>query len=144
MVHWFSSNLFRRIFVVSAFFVLFVPLFAEGDEIPSPHYQQMLVFGYSVFHHGGPTRIPKSPATLSHITYGFVPYWERNYNCPRWDLVKRIAYFDCTVGSDGSITNTNYWYSAPVVDSALAYGVAVDLCTAQFNDATTKFHQLLI
>ncbi len=115
-------------------FIIF--LAAEGQELPSPHFEQSVIFGDSVFHHGGPARIPKSPATLSHITYGFVPYWERNYNCPRWDLVERIAYFNCTISADGSITNTNYWYSAPVVDSALAYGVAVDLCIAQFDDST--------
>ena len=108
---------------------------AFGQNV-SVHREQEIMFGDSLFHHGGPTIHPKSAKELSHIVYGFVPYWERSYNCPRWDLVSRIAYFNCTVGSDGSITATNHWSDATVVDSALSNGVAVDLCIAQFTNST--------
>ncbi len=101
------------------------------------HYEHEQFFKDSLFHHRAvPQQVQKGAAELSHITYGFVPYWERTYNCPRWDLVSRIAYFDCTIDSDGSITDTHYWYSASVVDDALANGVAVDLCIAQFTNST--------
>ncbi|RKZ32753.1 hypothetical protein DRQ33_05310, partial [bacterium] len=107
-----------------------------GEEIYSVHREQEMMFGDTVFAHGATIRIPKEITALSHIVYGFVPYWERSYNCPRWDLISRIAYFNCTIGSDGSIINSHYWYSASVVDSALANGVPVDLCIAVFDDAT--------
>ena len=116
------------------FFCLTFSMTAFGQAI-SVHHEQEIMFGDSLFHHGRPTIHTKSTTTLSHIVYGFVPYWERSYNCPRWDLLSRIAYFNCSVGSDGSLTATNHWFDATVVDSALSNGVAVDLCIAQFDNS---------
>jgi len=106
----------------------------------SIHLEHERFFKDSLFHHHITTHyIPKGTAELSHTVYGFVPYWERTYNCPRWDLVSRIAYFDCTVDSTGSIIHTNYWYSAEVVDNALSAGVPVDLCIAQFDNSQINY-----
>jgi len=111
-------------------------LLCSSQEFISSHHEHEILFGSLHFYHGAQSRIPKSVTALSHIAYGFVPYWERSYNCPRWDLVSRIAYFNCTFNSSGDITNTNHWYDASVVDSAIAHGVPVDLCIAVFDDAT--------
>ncbi len=123
-------------FFSSIIIICFAVLLCDSQESVSPHHEHEILFGDMRFCHGAQSRIPNDATVLSHIAYGIVPYWERSYNCPRWDLVSRIAYFNCTFNSSGDITNTNHWYDASVVDSAMAHGVPVDLCIAVFDDAT--------
>ncbi len=102
----------------------------------SPHLSHIEQFGDSLFSHGSRDRSPKEALSLSHEIYGFVPYWEASYSCPRWDLVSRMAYFNFTVNASGYVTDDHTWYSSSCVDDALAAGVAVDLCIAIFDDAS--------
>ncbi|MFP4460298.1 MAG: glycosyl hydrolase family 18 protein [Candidatus Zixiibacteriota bacterium] len=110
--------------------IIFLVFAAYGQ---SAHLEHIRQFGKMDFNHGAADRTPKRAVELSHEVYGFVPYWEDDYSCPRFDLISRLCYFNFTVNSSGNVTNTHNWYSASVVDDALAAGVPVDLCIALFD-----------
>jgi spore germination protein YaaH len=130
-----------RLIIILLIAISFRGMFCFASDYPlhgSTHLEHSVIFGDSLFQNEPLFSLDKSSLSteLTHQTYGFVPYWQRTYNCPRWDLVSRIAYFSLEIGSDGSISATNYWSSASVVGYAQAAGVPVDLCITCFSSSS--------
>jgi len=100
-----------------------------------PHEEHELQFGQNP-----PTPRPMrpveiaSPAELTHEVYGFLPYWEYgSYECPRYDLLTRVAYFNVVLNEYGNISNYHDWPTDDLVTNAHIYGCAVDVCITCFD-----------
>ncbi len=69
------------------------------------------------------------------------PYWSNGLqNNYRWNLLSDLSYFSYEVdASTARALTTNGWNTAPVIDSALANGVRVNLCVTLFSGHATFF-----
>ncbi|GEM_PF-1018306 len=115
-------------------------LSANNAPAASTHAEHQREFGAEWIpgqHPSPPLERPKSPATLSHEVYGFLPYWEYSGYLPaRFDLLTRVAYFNITLNSSGNISNYYDWPATALISAAHAAGCAVDLCVAVFSSTT--------
>jgi len=110
---------------------------AEMTDSPlhSIHKEHEKIFSDSLFSSGAAVSMPISSGRLSHLIYGFIPYWEREYRCPDWRLVSRVAYFSCTLNRLGQITGCRHFRESPAIDSAKAAGVKIDVCVSLFSES---------
>ncbi|PLW92494.1 MAG: hypothetical protein C0592_10600 [Marinilabiliales bacterium] len=81
--------------------------------------------------------------TLEKRVFGWHPYWVGSiYQNYQWNLLSDLCYFSYEFNaSTGNPTNTHSWFTAPVIDTALAHGTKVHLCVTMFSsvDHTTFF-----
>lgn len=75
------------------------------------------------------------PTNLQRIVFGYHPYWMGTaYLAYHWDLLSDLCYFSYEVDPfTGHPVTIHNWLSAPVVDSAQAYGTRVHLCVTLFE-----------
>jgi spore germination protein YaaH len=63
---------------------------------------------------------------LSHIVFGYLPYWMKNYNDSiQYDLLSHVALFDFPISSDGRLDNLRGWPWVDVINSAHSAGTKV-------------------
>jgi hypothetical protein len=82
----------------------------------------------------------RSSCTLTKMVYGWHAYWNNGslINNYQWNLISRLSYcFYDVKYTDGTASNTHSWATAPVIDSAIAHGVKVDLCVDLFSNLTS-------
>lgn len=98
---------------------------------------------YEIYHQQDftPVHYSRSGCTPDKMVFGWHPYWSNglqgNYN---WDLLTDLSYFSYEVNaSTGQALSTNSWATAPVIDTALARGVRVNLCVTLFANHATFF-----
>lgn len=85
---------------------------------------------------------PKVGCDLTHIVYGWHPYWSGSaYQNYQWDLLTHFSFFSYEVNaSTGQADNTHGWSTSAAVDAALASGnTKVTLCVTLFSGHTTFF-----
>ncbi len=118
--------------------ILFVSFLTAGNVLPSVHHEHEIQFGSGYFEgrpHITPRPAERSPVALSHEVYGFLPYWEyTGYECSRFDLLTRIAYFEVTLNGYGNVTDYRHWPATDLITAAHSQGCAVDVCIAVFDD----------
>ncbi|MGC9315253.1 MAG: hypothetical protein ACP5G4_06465, partial [bacterium] len=117
---------------------LIVSILTAENVFPRVHHEHEIQFGSGNFK--GRPQIPhrpaeRSPVALSHEVYGFLPYWEyASYECSRFDLLTRVAYFEVTLNGYGNVSNYRHWPATDLITAAHSQGCAVDVCIAVFND----------
>ncbi len=70
------------------------------------------------------------------IVYGFLPYWEMDYDNFHWEQLTHVAYFSAEVLPDGTIGDTHHWLKPSVealIAEAHANGVKVTLTLTNFE-----------
>lgn len=81
------------------------------------------------------------PAGAPGMTvYGYWPYWESDVSERQLAGLTRVAVFDVSLNSDGTLGNESVWtdYAPSLVPLAHSYGVAVDLCVTAFDSSTME------
>ena len=80
-----------------------------------------------------------NPLTLKKgpRVYGFLPYWEMDYEGFQWDVLTHVAYFCATIDEDGEFLDTHHWLTpsvASLIDEAHAHNVQVVLTIVNFEN----------
>lgn len=73
-----------------------------------------------------------------YVVYGYLPYWEIDYDGFRWDQLTHVAYFAASVDGSGNITDSKQWFDPSVTNliaEAHANGVRVVLTVTNFDNA---------
>ena len=69
--------------------------------------------------------------------YGFLPYWEIDYQGFQWDVLTHVAYFCATLDVSGDISDTHHWLQSSVsslIAEAHAHNVQVVLTIVNFEN----------
>lgn len=112
------------------------------EEVYSPH-QTFLDAHQGVL---PPTREQKFPSRKLSVTdlkkgptvYGFLPYWEIDYEGFQWDVLTHIAYFCAVLKPDGTFEDTHHWLKSSVsalIAEAHAHDVQVVLTITNFESS---------
>jgi len=128
----------RIIKIVIIILTAIVSIANANEQSILPHEEHSILFGgEQIYEMPNIAFRPfeRSPSALSHEVYGFLPYWEYTaYDCPRYDLLTRVAYFEVTLNSYGNVSNYRHWPATALITAAHSQGCAVDVCIAVFND----------
>lgn len=87
-------------------------------------------------------RIPSGDTChLRKMVFGYHPYWAGNqYLNYRWNLLSDLCFFSYEVDpASGYAVTTHDWETAPVIDTAKAYGTRVHLCVTSFKSHSLFF-----
>ena len=79
------------------------------------------------------------PGKQDHVVFGYLPYWELDYQAFRWDLLTHIAWFSVELSASGDLTDGNHFAdpsTAALVAEAHSHGVAVVLCVTDFDSGS--------
>lgn len=112
--------------------------FANAQQQISPHEQQshkhpVVVSGAHSF-----SEKSGSIAKLSHVVFGYHPYWIGSSSIDRYrfDLLSHVAYFSYEVNGSTGLPNTiRDWLTTPLIEKAKAAGVKVSLTVTNFGSA---------
>ena len=65
---------------------------------------------------------------------GYLPYWEMDYDFPRWDLLTTVAWFGVEISASGDVVNWRGWPdNGDLVEEAHANGVRVVVTIVLFG-----------
>lgn len=109
---------------------------------PRPHQAALLA------HHGAltphrawtvaPGPLQPSVGKQGHFVFGYLPYWELDYDAFRWDLLTHLAWFAVELTGSGDVVDSHGFLNAStgaLIAEAHANGVAVVLTATNFDDA---------
>ncbi len=86
---------------------------------------------------------PPDPSlrSLTHIVYGYLPYWISDTSSFRWQDLTHLGWFSVEVNADGTLGNLRGWPDTATVQTAHAAGVHVELVFTLFG--STDIESLL-
>jgi spore germination protein YaaH len=73
------------------------------------------------------------PWALTHVVYGYLPYWISDTDSFRWEDLTHIGWFSIELDTDGSIVNTRGWPDHTLVQTAHDAGVQVEIVFTLFG-----------
>lgn len=90
-----------------------------------------------------PMRAPRGPLQpramkQPHYVFGYLPYWQLDYDAFRWDLLTHLAYFAVEITASGDLGNSHKFMdpsTTALIAEAHANGVAVVLTATNFDSA---------
>ena len=82
---------------------------------------------------------PRKPRAMEqeHFVFGYLPYWELNYDNFQWDLLTHLGYFAVELKGTGALGDSHKFLDAStsaLIAEAHAHGVAVILTATLFDN----------
>ncbi len=88
---------------------------------------------------GGTHRASGPGPVVDREVYGYLPYWEMDYDFPHWELLTTVAWFSVNMNTEGDADDWNGWggdATEALVAEAHANGVLVTVTITNFSDSS--------